>query len=109
MRLDDPEVVLAKVLAGVEALARAGVVHGDLSAFNILVHEDELWFIDLSEAIRVDRTGGIPWICLEQASRALRLGMNALQTYFRKYGVAIESEPFVERIVDSLDKFGVLR
>ncbi len=109
LRLADPESFLLKVLAGIEALARAGVVHGDLSAFNILVHQDEAWFIDLSEALRVDRTGGIPWIRLEQASQALRLGMNALQTYFRKYDLIVESDPFVERIVASLDKFGVLR
>ncbi|MFA5896356.1 MAG: RIO1 family regulatory kinase/ATPase [Thermoplasmata archaeon] len=109
VRLEEPETFLAKVLAGVEALARAGVVHGDLSAFNILVHEDEAWFIDLSEAIRVDRTGGIPWIRLEQATRALRTGMEALSTYFRKYDIPIEREPFIARLVDSLDKFGVLR
>jgi hypothetical protein len=34
--------------------------------------------------------------------------MRALQTYFRKYGTDIEVEPFVSRIVGSLDKFGVL-
>ncbi len=109
LRLADPGSFLPKVLSGVEALARAGVVHGDLSAFNILVHQGEAWFIDLSEALRVDRTGGIPWIRLEQASQALRLGMNALQAYFRKYDVVVDSESFIERIVASLDKFGVLR
>ncbi len=109
VRLEDPDAFLAKVLAGVEALARAGVVHGDLSAFNILVHDDQPWLIDLSEALRVDRTGGIPWIRLEQASQALRTGMNALQAYFRRYGVTVEREPTVERIVASLDKLRALR
>ncbi len=109
VRLEDPDAFLARVLAGVEGLARAGVVHGDLSAFNILVHEDEPWFIDLSEALRVDRTGGIPWIRLEQASQALRTGMNALQAYFRRYEVTVEREPTVDRIVASLDKLRALR
>ena len=42
------------------------------------------------------------------ASAALDNGMRALQTYFRKYGTDIEIEPFVSRIVGSLDRFGVL-
>ena len=85
------------------------MVHSDLSAYNILVHQGEPWFIDLSEAIRVDRSGASPWQRLNEASAALDNGMRALQTYFSKYGTDIEIEPFVSRIVGSLDKFGVLK
>ena len=60
------------------------------------------------EAIRVDRSGTSPWQRLNEASAALDNGMRALQTYFRKYGTDIEIEPFVSRIVGSLDKFCVL-
>src|SRR5512136_700346 len=56
VRLERPEEFLEKVLTGVESLTATGVVHADLSAYNILVHEEEPWFIDFSEAIRVDRT-----------------------------------------------------
>ena len=108
VELEDPEGFLDKVLTGVVTLAHAGVVHSDLSAYNILVHQGEPWFIDLSEAIRVDRSGTSPWQRLNEASAALDNGMRALQTYFRKYGTDIEIEPFVSRIVGSLDKFGVL-
>ena len=107
VRLDDPPLCLEKVLAGVESLARAGVVHSDLSSYNILVFEDRPWFIDLSEAIRVDRTGYSAWQRLEVASRALHAGLDALQAYFRRYGLDIETEAMVERIVRSLDRFGV--
>jgi RIO kinase 1 len=108
VELEDPDDFLGKVLAGVETLARAGVVHSDLSAYNILVHQGEPWFIDLSEAIRVDRSGTSPWQRLNEASSALDHGMRALQKYFRKYGTDIEIESFVSRIVRSLDRFGVL-
>src|SRR4030067_1165727 len=60
VRLEDPEPVLEETLAGVEAMARAGVVHTDLSAFNVLVPDGHVWFIDLSEAFRVDRMGTAP-------------------------------------------------
>jgi len=108
VELGDPEGFLERVLEGVRALARAGVVHSDLSAFNILVYEREPWFIDLSEAIRVDRTGNSPWVRLEEASAALRQGVSALQRYFGRYGLQIESEDFVKGIVHALDRFGVM-
>ena len=109
MRPEDPQALLDEVLRGVEALAVAGVVHADLSAHNILLHNGQPWFIDFSEAIRVDRTGSVPWMRLEEARVALERGMNALHVYFGRLGVEVESEPFITRILRSLDRFGVLR
>jgi RIO kinase 1 len=108
VRLESPEDFLCKVLSGVEVLSNAGVVHSDLSAFNILVFEDEPWFIDLSEAIRVDRTGDAPWMRLQEASGALNSGLRSLGKYFGKYGLEIETESFVSQIIRKLDRFGVL-
>jgi len=107
-RLEDPTGFLDKVLRGVYDLAKAGVVHTDLSAFNILVHEGEPWFIDLSEALRVDRTGDSPWVRLEQARKALDGGLSALGKYFGKYGLEIDVDAHTTTIVHSLDRFGVL-
>jgi RIO kinase 1 len=106
--LDRPEETLDEVLEGVRGLARAGVVHSDLSVHNILMHEDEPWFIDLSEAVRVDRTGGIPWMRLHEARTALERGMRSIEAYFRKYKLEVESEELIEGIVRSLDRFDVL-
>jgi RIO kinase 1 len=107
VRLEDPEGFLARTLELVEALARAGVVHGDLSAFNVLVNAGEPWLIDLSDAVRVDRLGAAPWRRLEAASRMLTDGLASLSVYFRKYGVRVDAGPLVSRILDGLDRFGV--
>lgn len=109
VRLEDPADYLDRVLDGVRRMTSAGVVHGDLSAFNILVHEGEPWFIDFSEALRVDRTGGSPWIRLTETRMALEQGLSALQVYFRKYDLTIDSSVIVGDLVESLDRFGVLR
>jgi len=109
VRLEDPPEFLDRVLAGIEALARAGVVHGDMSAFNILVHDGDPWFIDLSEGVRVDRSGAAPWRRLTLASEALRQGLAALQVYFRKYRVSIDVESVRARTMEFLDRFGVLK
>ena len=109
VRLDEPAEFLDCVVDGVRRMTAAGVVHGDLSAFNILVHEGDPWFIDFSDALRVDRTGGSPWIRLTEARTALERGMAALQVYFRKYDLAIESSSIVADLIESLDRFGVMR
>jgi RIO kinase 1 len=108
VRLEAPEAFLADVLKGVDSLARAGVVHSDMSAFNILVHNGAPWFIDFSGAIRVDRTGGIPWMRLAEARSALVAGFRALAAYFRKYGLSIEAGTRADTIIARLDRFGVL-
>jgi serine/threonine-protein kinase RIO1 len=108
VQLEDPEDFLKRVMHGVEVLAGAGVVHADLSAFNILVHEGEPWFIDFSEALRVDRTGEAPWMRLEEARMALDSGLSALQKYFNRYALEIDVRSHSMRIVRSLDRFGVL-
>lgn len=107
--VEDPEGFLETVKSGVEALARSGVVHTDLSPYNILVHSGDPWFIDLSEALRVDRTGDSPWVTLTNASDALNRGMAAVAKYFKRHGVEVEYDEFVRDLVDSLDKFGVMR
>ena len=105
--LENPNEVLRQVLAGTEALARAGVVHGDLSAFNVLIHDGRPWFIDFSEAIRVDRTGSAPWRRLAEARSLLERGMRGLAAYFRRYGVRVDGGPFIDRILAGLDRFDV--
>jgi len=108
VRLDDPGDFLQQVLDGVRRLIGAGVVHGDLSAFNILVHAAQPVFIDFSEAIRVDRAGASPWVRLTEARAALERGLSALQVYFRRYRVQIEIATFAAELVESVDRFGVL-
>jgi RIO kinase 1 len=108
VRLDDPEQCLESVLTGIDNLARAGLVHSDLSAFNVLVHEDRPWFIDLSEAIRVDRTGYSAWKRLEQAENALLRGLRALGTYFERYDLEVNAKAIANQLVWSMDQFGVL-
>ncbi len=109
VRLEDPNGSLEDVLAGVKALATAGVVHSDLSAFNILVHAGDPWFIDLSEGVRVDRTGDSPWVHLTEARNYLERGIAALQKYYGRYGLTVDAHALIEEIIESRDKFGVMK
>jgi serine/threonine-protein kinase RIO1 len=107
-RLDDPEGFLPATVAGIEALAEAGVVHSDLSPFNILVHERMPWFIDLAAGIRVDRLGTPPWVRLTEAMRALEKGLATLERYFRRYDLSFDPREAIDRVRAQLDRFRVL-
>ncbi|HZY69810.1 MAG TPA: RIO1 family regulatory kinase/ATPase [Thermoplasmata archaeon] len=104
-----PGPFLEATLAGIDALLRAGIVHSDLSPFNILVHRDAPWFIDLAAGVRVDRLGTSPWQRLSEASRSLEHGLRTLERHFRKYGLRIDVDRRLHEWVDRIDRFGVLR
>lgn len=108
VRLDDPAEFLEAVLKEVRRLAASGVVHGDLSAYNVLVLDGEPFLIDFSESLRVDRTGSSPWIRLTEARSALVRGLLSLGSYFRRYGLSVDPDAFAADLIESLDRFGVL-
>jgi RIO kinase 1 len=107
VRLEEPERFLHATTTGVEGLAEAGIVHSDLSPFNILVYQDQPWFIDLAAAIRVDRLGWPPWVRLNEALRATEKGMAALGRYFRRYGLELDSQELLGRVRTQIDRFRV--
>jgi len=106
--LEAPEPFLEATLSGIEGLAEAGIVHSDLSPFNILVYRSQPWFIDLASGIRVDRLGTPPWERLLEALRALEKGLGSLHRYFRHYGLEFETRDLMTRVQTQIDKFGVL-
>ncbi|KAF5071835.1 RIO1 family protein [anaerobic digester metagenome] len=104
---DDPAGMLEMVARALLSLGRAGVVHTDLSPYNILVKDGRPWFIDLSEALRVDRTGDTPWIRLTEAERALRNGISSLDRYFGRFDLRFD-ESIVPQLIGEWDRFGVM-
>ena len=43
----------AQLVTNLDAMVRAGIVHADLSAFNLLWWEDRLWVIDVPQAVDI--------------------------------------------------------
>jgi serine/threonine-protein kinase RIO1 len=103
--LRDPENFLRLTLEGIDKLATSGIIHTDMSPFNLLVFNNEPWFIDLADAIRADRLGIPPWLKVEEARKALIKGLSSLQKYFDKYGLSIDSRSIQNLIISKIDKF----
>ena len=108
VRLEDPEEFLRATLSGVEGLAESGIVHSDLSPFNILVFQHQPWFIDLAAGIRVDRLGNPAWVRLNEALHPLEAGTRALHRYFRRYGLEVDTAELLARVRAKIDLFRVV-
>lgn len=103
VRLDDPQPFAEALLTAIDDLVGAGIVHTDLSAFNVLVHQRRPWIIDLGSGLRVDRLGSPPWVRREEARAALVHGMNELGRHFRRYHLELDTRPVLDRILARLD------
>ena len=74
----EPQVFYEKVRANMVGLREAGLVHGDLSAFNILNYDEEPLFIDFSQSTTIKSPN----------SEALyRRDVENVNTFFEKFKV----------------------
>ncbi|MBD3209724.1 phosphotransferase [Candidatus Woesearchaeota archaeon] len=91
-RPKNPEQFLDKILLMVKRLKDHGLVHGDLSAFNILNHEEEPVFIDFSQATTTKSSG---WEDL------LRRDVENVLNHFKKLGIERDSAAILEGLHDN--------
>ena len=71
----EPKPFFEKTLEGIKAMYKAGVIHGDLSEYNILNYNEEPAFIDLSAGVLLDHPG---------AGEFLERDVRNVLAYFRK-------------------------
>jgi len=102
LRPADPTAFRGELLAATESLLRAGVIHGDLSAYNVLIHEDRPFFIDFSDGMRADRLGEAPWMRLQLARETLARDLEGLRSYLRRVGTDFEPAAFVDAWIGDL-------
>jgi RIO kinase 2 len=89
--LADPEPVLERILENVTVAYRLGVIHGDLSEFNVMVEDDKVWIIDWPQ-----------WVdpAHPHADEILRRDIGNILNYFeRKYGCSYPLEDTVARVI----------
>ena len=88
----DPKRFFKKVIDNMHKLFGVGLIHGDLSPFNILNHEEDPVFIDFSQATMKTASN---------AQELLRRDVKNICIYFRKYFPIseIEEEKIYKKII----------
>jgi len=83
--LDEPMLFLNEILENMRKAYKAGVIHSDLSEYNILIDEDsDEWIIDWPQYIRSDHPN---------ADEILKRDIGNIAYYFeRKYGTSMSTE-----------------
>ncbi len=84
-KLDDPDAFFSLVVERMHALKRRGLVHGDLSDFNILVDDQQPIFIDFSQASPVSSP---------HAQEMWERDVKNITTAANRFGVTLELGPF---------------
>ena len=89
--LEDPEIFLKDILDNMRKAYKAGVIHSDLSEYNVLVDEEtNIWIIDWPQYITVDHYN---------AEEILERDIGNIAYYFeRKHGTAMTSGEAVKYV-----------
>jgi RIO kinase 1 len=82
---------------GLRAFARAGIVHGDLSPYNLLVWDGELWFIDLPQAV--------PYLQNKNATDFLYRDVTNVCDWFMRRGLEVDAEEVFAEAMSELFEF----
>lgn len=91
VKLKNPEEVFEKIIKFMDLMyKKANLVHGDLSAFNILMYEEEPYIIDLGQAVLLDHLN---------AKDFLRRDVHNIVNYFKKYNIRADEQEIFDKIV----------
>ena len=87
---EDPEAFFKEIVVQMRKLYKAGLVHGDLSGFNILNYHQKPVLIDMSQATPLDNAN---------AQSYLKRDVHNVCTLFAKWGVKADEETVLKKII----------
>ncbi|RNJ27245.1 serine/threonine-protein kinase Rio1 [Halosegnis longus] len=94
--VENPETAFEVVREYMRRLYRAGLIHGDLSEYNIVVHDDEIYVLDLGQAVTVHHPNSREFLerdCENIAAFFTRQGHDATGEELLSYVTDPEPEP----------------
>lgn len=87
VNIENPQTAYEGVSEYMKRLYRSGLIHGDLSEYNILVHEGELVFIDMGQAVTVHHPN---------SDEFLKRDCENIARFFSSKGVDVTGEDLLE-------------
>jgi RIO kinase 1 len=92
--VENPETAYEVVREYMRRLYRAGLVHGDLSEYNLIIHDGELVVIDLGQAVTVHH---------RNADDFLRRDCRNVATFFTRQGLETDPDDLYEYVTAEAD------
>jgi len=96
VNVENPETAFEVVREYMRRLYGAGLVHGDLSEYNLIIHDGELVVIDLGQAVTVHHPNADDFLardCRNVASFFTRQGIDVDPADLHEFVTAVEAEP----------------
>ncbi|QCJ46940.1 MULTISPECIES: serine/threonine-protein kinase Rio1 [Haloprofundus] len=96
VNVENPQTAYEVVREYMRRLHGAGLVHGDLSEYNMIIHEGELVIIDLGQAVTVHHPNAAEFLdrdCENVANFFSRQGLDVTGEELREYVTEVEPEP----------------
>jgi RIO kinase 1 len=91
VHVENPETAYEVVREYARRLYRAGLVHGDLSEYNVVVHEGRLYVIDLGQAVTIHHPNSRDF--LERDCRNVA-------NFFSRQGLAVSAEDLLAQVTE---------
>ena len=95
VHVENPETAYEVVREYMRRLHTAGLIHGDLSEYNMIIHDGELVIIDLGQAVTVHHPN---------ASDFLQRDCENVASFFRRQGIAVTSDELFEFVAGDDDR-----
>ncbi|WP_128903974.1 serine/threonine-protein kinase Rio1 [Halorubrum amylolyticum] len=89
--VENPETAYEVVREYMRRLYRAGLIHGDLSEYNMIIHEGELVIIDMGQAVTVHHPN---------AGEFLDRDCENVATFFTREGIDIDPDDLYEYVTE---------
>jgi len=92
VKLEDPEEHFKTIVSYISKMyKKADLVHGDISAFNILYHKNKCYLIDLGQGVLTEHPNALEF---------LKRDIKNVVSYFNKYNIRADAEEIYNKILD---------
>ncbi|MFC7044246.1 serine/threonine-protein kinase Rio1 [Halobacteriaceae archaeon GCM10025711] len=95
VHLENPETAYDVVSEYMRRLYEVGLVHGDLSEYNIVVHDDQIHFIDVGQAVTVHHPN---------ADEFLARDCRNVAAFFQRQGLDVDAEALEAVVRDGAEE-----
>ncbi len=87
--LKHPQKIFDEIMTFITRMYKAGIVHADLSEYNVLMFQQKPYLIDVGQAVLLEHPS---------SSEFLKRDLHNIVHYFKKYGITADEQAFFDTL-----------